>query len=607
MAEYKGIKGFKVQSYATDPVATQFGAGTWASGGTMNTGRAYFQGFGATVPTAHAVGGDTGSPSALTESYNGSAWTEIGDVPTGLQNQASAGTSTSAMTSSGLSPTPSVSTNTYEWNGSSWTAGGACNTARYDLFGTGTEVAGLIAGGNNPSGTNYDNTETYNGSTWTEVNDMNSSATRGRAAAGTSTLAIAMGGEPPRGVLVESWDGTSWTETTDIPTATHGGRGAGTTTATLFYGGALPGGNTDGTYAYDGSAWAAGGNLSTAVAHMGAAGTQTSALSFGGTTGYKNTTEEWTLPSTFTQLNEGQIWYNTASAALKYTASAGAWASGAAMNTGRIQIASAVMSSTSSMMAAGGSLPGISAITELYNGTAWSETNDLTTPRRNAGGCSTVNTAVVIAGGQVPAVTNICELWNGTSWTEVNDMNTPRTGVAPGGAGSSTAGLIAGDYSGPPTNAVTANVEKWDGTSWTEVNNLNLARESAANFGTQTAAITAGGYGTDYSGTTEEYDGTSWAEKNDINTARGWMPGTGTTTAGLIYAGTTGSQTNLTESWDGTSWTELADCATSRQSAGGGGGLNTSAAIYGGETSTATVNTMEEWSFSDVVKTVTVS
>ena len=64
------------------------------------------------------------------------------------------------------------------------------------------------------------------------------------------------------------------------------------------------------------------------------------------------------------------------------------------------------------MMAAGGSLPGISAITELYDGTAWSETADLTTPRRNAGGCSTVNTAVVIAGGQVPAVTNICELWN---------------------------------------------------------------------------------------------------------------------------------------------------------------------------------------------------
>lgn len=36
MAEYKGIKGFKTQSYATDPVNA---TAAWSSGGTMNTGR----------------------------------------------------------------------------------------------------------------------------------------------------------------------------------------------------------------------------------------------------------------------------------------------------------------------------------------------------------------------------------------------------------------------------------------------------------------------------------------------------------------------------------------------------------------------------------------
>ena len=38
MAEYKTIKGFKTQSYATDPVASQFAGGTWASGTSLTVG-----------------------------------------------------------------------------------------------------------------------------------------------------------------------------------------------------------------------------------------------------------------------------------------------------------------------------------------------------------------------------------------------------------------------------------------------------------------------------------------------------------------------------------------------------------------------------------------
>jgi hypothetical protein len=33
MAEYKGIKGFKVQTVSTDPAASAIAGGTWASGG----------------------------------------------------------------------------------------------------------------------------------------------------------------------------------------------------------------------------------------------------------------------------------------------------------------------------------------------------------------------------------------------------------------------------------------------------------------------------------------------------------------------------------------------------------------------------------------------
>jgi hypothetical protein len=39
MAEYKGIKGFKVQTVSTDPAASAIAGGTWASGGDLNTSK----------------------------------------------------------------------------------------------------------------------------------------------------------------------------------------------------------------------------------------------------------------------------------------------------------------------------------------------------------------------------------------------------------------------------------------------------------------------------------------------------------------------------------------------------------------------------------------
>ena len=40
MSKYKEIKGFKVQTLASDTIASQYAGGTWATGGTLNTGRA---------------------------------------------------------------------------------------------------------------------------------------------------------------------------------------------------------------------------------------------------------------------------------------------------------------------------------------------------------------------------------------------------------------------------------------------------------------------------------------------------------------------------------------------------------------------------------------
>ena len=301
----------------------------------------------------------------------------------------------------------------------------------------------------------------------------------------------------------------------------------------------------------------------------------------------------------------GQVWYNSTSTVLKgYGAQGtGAWASGGALNTGRRQIASSVMAPSSGMLGAGGTTPPSTAVVEKYDGTSWTEVNNINTGRRNAGGCGTVNTAVVIAGGQTsgtPTITAICELYDGTSWAEVNNLNAVKTGMAPGGAGSSTAGLLAGGSA--PSNV--DQTESWDGTCWTELNNLNTAKESVTQFGTQTASVVAGGWSTTYLAETETWNGTSWTEVNNLNTGRGWATGGGSTTAGIVFGGTTGTATGVTEKWDGTSWTEVADMATARETMGGGGS-QVAALAFGGDP--GHVTTTEEWAIPNATKTFTAS
>jgi hypothetical protein len=78
MAEYKGIKGFKVQYLDQDPVPAVAG---WSSGGNMGTAREMLAGAG-TQTAGLAFGGDNHLSSAATEEYNGTTWTAGGNLAT---------------------------------------------------------------------------------------------------------------------------------------------------------------------------------------------------------------------------------------------------------------------------------------------------------------------------------------------------------------------------------------------------------------------------------------------------------------------------------------------------------------------------------------------
>ena len=79
----------------------------------------------------------------------------------------------------------------------------------------------------------------------------------------------------------------------------------------------------------------------------------------------------------------GQVWYNSTTQILKGTIAGGAtigtWSSGGALNDSREALGSAGTQTAS--LAFGGSSPTASANTEAYNGSSWTEVNNLNTAR----------------------------------------------------------------------------------------------------------------------------------------------------------------------------------------------------------------------------------
>ena len=126
----------------------------------------------------------------------------------------------------------------------------------------------------------------------------------------------------------------------------------------------------------------------------------------------------------------------------------------------------------------------------------------LNNARHSMGGSGTVTAALSSAGDVSTTAQSAVESWNGSSWTEVNDVNTARSDM--GSAGTSTLALIFGGITLPSTTR--ASTESWNGTNWTNENDINTARQLTGD-GTQTAAIAFGGDTGSASSATEEWNG----------------------------------------------------------------------------------------------------
>ena len=139
---------------------------------------------------------------------------------------------------------------------------------------------------------------------------------------------------------------------------------------------------------------------------------------------------------------EGEVWYNTTTGLLKSFVGLSAWAA-----------VSPIVVATSSIKGSG------------------------------------TQTAGLAFSGQIPAHTGVTYEGDGTNWTTGGTMNSARSSAVGSKNGTQTATLCISGNDGSDR----AYVESYDGSTWTEIADINTARRGLGGAGTSTAALIAGG------------------------------------------------------------------------------------------------------------------
>ena len=249
-----GVSAGGELSGSANSEAFHYDGSSWTAGGNISTHRNNAGAYG--TQTAGAIVGGYGPsiPTKVTdvhETYDGSSWSEAGDLTTGrgYLTAANLGTTTAALAFGGLinpelNPSPfgavGAKNESEEYNGTAWTEGGNLNQARRDFAGAGTQTAALAIGGDNFPGA-FAGVESYDGSSWTEGSDLNT-GTMLHGGGGTQDISIKVSGTTGSYTAnVEQWDGSSWTEVANVSTARGSGAcGVASAAASGFLAGGTP-------------------------------------------------------------------------------------------------------------------------------------------------------------------------------------------------------------------------------------------------------------------------------------------------------------------------------------------------------------------------------
>ena len=401
----------------------------------------------------------------------------------------------------------------------------------------------MVAGGNCDAGNDLDDIKrhalAWDGLSYAHVGTL-AEARDNSALAGTMNAALAQGGgsnssysaNSAHSTCTEEWNGSAWSEAAASNFPTGGvvmAAGKSSNDAMHVYDCTNSDPKTD---FYNGVAWSLGPNMNGLGGYKNSGATGTTGKSFfmaANCTDVEHFDENHTTSSmgrvdatelslesdTDLTIDEslqiplyggnppvtssaGEVWYNTEQEKLYFTYDVNSWTELANTNTARIQLAG-LFGTTGAALHYGG-LVGPSPNpatddTEEWNGTAWTEGNNLITGRQHGGFNGTQNTAWV-AGGNTPSNASTVEHYNGTSWSSQTALPAAHGGLA--GAGTQNAGIVFGGMSSPYIAI------EWNGQVWTSVDNMNSSHARWNGDGTQANALAVG-----QSGVTETYTTTA--------------------------------------------------------------------------------------------------
>ena len=358
-------------------VTLAYNGSAWTAVNSMNTARRIGPrgssvGANSSGGAYHAGGNTTPGTVGNMETWDGTSWTETGDLNVARYNVAGAGSSTDAIVTSGSGPA-SYMANTEEFSVNvpigAWATSADMNNSNFGMGGDGTVTTAIASGGANSPSDKTHKCETFNGTSWTEQGNMNTRKYYG-SNAGNSTAGLAFGGEPadPSRADTEKFNGSSWSETANLNTGRESVSGSGSQTAGICVSGSP---NLAITETFNGTSWTEVADLNNARSDGAATGaTNTAILYFAGNVSPKKRTESWNGTS-WTEVND--------------------------MNTGGPGVAGSG-SYTSAISASQSSSP--KAAVEVWNGTIWRKDSSLNTGRDGGRAAGADNTEGIYFGGR---------------------------------------------------------------------------------------------------------------------------------------------------------------------------------------------------------------
>ena len=208
---------------------------------------------------------------------------------------------------------------------------------------------------------------------------------------------------------------------------------------------------------------------------------------------------------------------------------------------------------------------------------AWSAGGALITGRTQDGGVGTKAAFIQVNND------GKTEIYNGSSWSEVNDMINGF--VQQEAAGSSNSALVFGGWVYDGASSPQAVSEEWNGTNWATQVNMPISRSNHAAAGQTNAdsALAFGGTGNSYSSPTAlptvEWNGSSWSTYSGTDFSPTYCrngTGFGSTEAALYHG-----HSSFNKTWDGSSWSSIANSTSIHFKADGGGTVN-DGLVFGG-------------------------